>query len=309
MQITFNNLYSRFIMGDINRREFEGMIFKIINYEQRRIISYGLKPEECNDFISWLYPRIHSSIDTYRETGSSFGAYIGTIIRLSAKEYRTRNVNNSITEYAAWTARVYEQYVHQEGPEYSEVKSNKTADVIQSVKEETAQDTPPGHPAPKPGVWEVPQNIKNPKQLLILILKCYCYVTDDFLDRIAPKVGVSKDKLKVMIDKLRSIRVQRDEEIRNMRERIYSQYYRCIVYEKKLSLMQENSMPALKMNERLEKARLRLMAMRKRMATIRCDASNSQVARVLGITKGAVDASLYNLKTKWSIDPNQFILN
>jgi len=292
MQITFNDLYARYTRGQIERMEFEGMVFKIIKSEQRRIVSNGMKPEDSDDFISWLYPRIHTAIDSYRDTGASFGAYMGTIIRLSIKEYRMRNTGNSITEYAAWTIRAAEQYAHQEGPEYLEEECSDQRAGFKDVLQE-----------------KVSCRAKNPKQLLILILKCYCYVSDDFLDRVAPRVGIPKEKLKGMIDKLRSIRAARDEELRDMRERVYSQYYRCIVYEKKLSLMQENSTAAVRMKQRIEKARCRLVTMRKRLAGIRCDASNSQIAKIIGLTKGAVDSSLHSLKTRWNTRPDKFMLN
>ena len=73
--------------------------------------------------------------------------------------------------------------------------------------------------------------------------------------------------------------------------------------------MSENTAAAVKLKQRLEKARLRLETMRKRLAGIRSDATNSQVAEVIGISKGAVDASLHHLKTKWNIGANKSLLN
>ncbi|MCL2266109.1 MAG: hypothetical protein FWC22_08745 [Treponema sp.] len=39
--------------------------------------------------------------------------------------------------------------------------------------------------------------------------------------------------------------------------------------------------------------------MRERLSKVRTEASNSQIAEVIGITKGTVDASLCRLKSKW----------
>jgi FixJ family two-component response regulator len=94
-----------------------------------------------------------------------------------------------------------------------------------------------------------------------------------------------------------------------MQERIYSQFYRCIVYERRLAAMPENSALVLKMQMRLEKARLRLAAMRKRFAGIRPDATNRQIAELIGISKGTVDCSLHALKARWKNDPDKAILN
>jgi len=39
--------------------------------------------------------------------------------------------------------------------------------------------------------------------------------------------------------------------------------------------------------------------MRERMTKIRKEATHQQIAEVIGITKGTVDASLHRLKIKW----------
>jgi hypothetical protein len=50
------------------------------------------------------------------------------------------------------------------------------------------------------------------------------------------------------------------------------------------------------MEERLERARKRYKAMRKRLGGIRMNASNRIVAEVLGIPKGTVDSGLFAIK-------------
>jgi hypothetical protein len=150
---------------------------------------------------------------------------------------------------------------------------------------------------------------KNPKQLLALILKCYCYVSDDFISKIAPLVEIDSEQLRKMIDKIRISRAKRDAEIYLMRERIYSQFYRCIIYENRLLYMTENSTAAILMKRKLFKARQRLHTMRKRLASIRIDATNKQVAEVIGISKGSVDAHLYQLKLRWNKMTDKSLLN
>jgi DNA-binding CsgD family transcriptional regulator len=49
--------------------------------------------------------------------------------------------------------------------------------------------------------------------------------------------------------------------------------------------------------------------MRSRIKSIRAEATNSQVAEIIGITKGTVDSNLYKLKTKWKIMAQNAILN
>jgi FixJ family two-component response regulator len=63
------------------------------------------------------------------------------------------------------------------------------------------------------------------------------------------------------------------------------------------------------MKQRGEKARKRLEGMRNRLASIRTDPTNRQVAEVIGISKGSVDSGLHALKTKWNLSDNKSLLN
>ncbi|MCL2066821.1 MAG: hypothetical protein FWG99_05095 [Treponema sp.] len=289
---SFNELYKLYSDGEIERQEFEGAIHSAIADKKHSYNTNNLTDDELNDFISWLYPRIRSAVDSYKNTGSSFDAYIASMIKLSAKEYHVRSASKNITEYAVWNARVPEMYTHQEEPHYIIEKIEETAEPEKSTDKN-----------------DLSVDFKNPRQLLILILKCYCYVSEDFLDRAAPRVGVPREKLQEMTDKLRIIRARRDQELRDMRERVYCQFYRCMVYEKKLTFLSENNIARLRMKEKLEKARTRLELMRKRLAGIRPTATNSQIAEVIGISKGAVDASYYNLRARWKNMADNALLN
>jgi hypothetical protein len=140
--------------------------------------------------------------------------------------------------------------------------------------------------------------ISNPRQVLILLLKSYYFVSDDFAARIAPIIGMKKETVKDLLDRLRKQRVRRDEAIRNLQERIHCQFYRCITYESRLRAIPADLACHAKMKARLERARLRLAAMKKRLAGIRMDATNRQISEVLGVSKGAVDSSLHALRIR-----------
>jgi DNA-directed RNA polymerase specialized sigma24 family protein len=262
----------------IKRDEFEGLIYKNLSGNQSKLVQGRWTRDEYDDFVSWLYPRIHNAIDLYKEKGSSFEAYMATIIRLAAKEYRIRRITNSVTEYAAWTVMLPDQYANEETAFYLQDSNEKTETAISPALDN--------------------KRVKNPRQLLILLLKCYKFVSEDFLDKIAPVIGIDRDKLTEMIDKMRTIREERDNDLFLMRERINSQFNRCIVYQNRLMFLPEHSTAAMIMKERIEKGWKRLENMRIRMAKIRADASNRQVAQVLGISKGSVDSGLYTLKNK-----------
>ncbi|MDR2402703.1 MAG: hypothetical protein LBD78_01595 [Spirochaetaceae bacterium] len=138
----------------------------------------------------------------------------------------------------------------------------------------------------------------NPRHILMLLLKSYYHVSDDFVGRIAPVIGIEKEKLIMMIETLRKRRYERDEHIRHLKERLHSQYYRCISFERRLLVITEDSAQEALMQRCLEKSRLRIKALRKRLKSIRLDATNRQVAEILGIPKGTVDSSLFALKSR-----------
>jgi len=260
-------------------------MYFIFNRE-KTCLSYW-RNEEYEDYISWFYPRLKKAIDSYKDIGSSFEAYMNKFLMVSSKEYRVRKTTKSFIEYSAWGAKIPDLYAHEESPCY--INENKN-DVL-------------------PELTTFQNQRRNTRQILALILKCYYYVSDDFLNKIVSIVKFDKEELRTMIERMREIRQKKDDVIYQMKERIYGQYYRCIVYEKRLSLMQENTAAYSKMKLRLEKARLRLEKMRKRLSKIRTDATNKQVAEVIGIKKGTVDASLYKLKAKLESMADKSYLN
>jgi hypothetical protein len=278
-QISINDLYSRYVSGEIKRGEFEGNLYAyLVNNQDKTCLSHW-KNDEYEDYVSWFYPSLKRAIDSYNETGSSFEAFMHKFLLISSKEYHVRITTRSVIEYSAWSARVPELYTREEAPVYLH---EKTESVIQQLIIDK-------------------KGRKNTRRILALILKCYHYVSEDFLDKISDVIGIDKNELREMVMKIRRLRQKRDDEIYQMKERIYRQYYRCIIYEKRLLLLKENTLLYNKMFLRLEKARQRLEKMRARISKIRTDASNKQVADIIGIKKGTVDSSLFKLKAKWEI--------
>jgi len=275
-QYSINELYLKFSAGIISRAEFEGSLYMYFFYNKEKTCLSHWQNEEYEDYISWFYPRLKKAIDSYKEMGSSFEAYMNKFLMVSSREYRVRKTTKSFIEYSAWSAQVPDLYAHEESPGYFSEKNENLLPELAIIQKQR----------------------KNTREILALVLKCYYYVSDDFLEKIASIIEIDMDELRQMNEKMRKIRQKKDDAIYLMKERIFCQYYRCILYEKRLSLMQENTAAYDKMKIRHDKARLRLERMRKRYSRIRKDATNKQVAEVIGIKKGTVDASLYKLKAK-----------
>jgi len=287
MQQSLNELYSQYTNGKLKRAELEGFIYKYLFFNQEKTCLSHWKYDEYEDYVSWFYSRLHKAIDSYSETGSSFEAFIGKFILTSSKEYRVRITTKNIFEYSAWSARVPELYLHEELPGYIYDNEDKILSKLLDNK----------------------NGRMNTRRILALILKCYYYVSEDFIDKITPKIGIKSDELRKMINKIQEIRQKKDNEIYNLKERIYCQYYRCMVYERRLMHFLEDPMAYNKLKLRLEKARVRLEKMRKRLKLIRKNATNRQVAQVIGIKKGTVDSSLYNLRARLDILADKSLLN
>jgi len=262
--VSLNVVFADYSAGLLEKKILEGEIFRAIRENVRRLANWDRADND--EYLSWLYPRISQAIGSYRETGSSFETYIGSMVRMTSKEFRSRKFRTYVSEYAAWTSALPGMYTHEEPPEYAcaEEKNDPIPD--------------------------------KPRQLLILILKCCCYVSDDFLDRAAPRLGIPTEELNRMVNILKKLREKREQTNVDLQEKANYQFYRCIYYEKRLKTLPENSIIAQRLKVRLERGRERLANLRERLAKRLPDPSNSQIAKLLGISKGTVDSVLYRLK-------------
>jgi hypothetical protein len=266
--LPLSKLLTRYSLGLVSRKELESGIFKFALDNRKEFRPYKWSEEEYMEFICAFYPRLSRAIDNYRETGASFDAYIGSLIRWGIKETRSRQMDRHIVEYACWQAKALDEAaVHEEEDMYTE---------------------------PEPAFGEV----DNPRQVLVLLLKSYNYMSPDFLERISPALNIDKEKLGDLIDRLRDLRLKRERTIRAFQERIYTQFYRCIVFEKKLRNAAPNSGRYETLKKRLIRGRTRLQSMRNRLAGMKTGASNRQVAQVLEAAKGTIDAHLFSVKGK-----------
>jgi len=271
MQNSFslNNLYEDYTAGLLNKKELEGSIFKTIQENVHYFGLVGWNREDSDDYISSLYQRISRAIDAYEDMGSSFESYIGSMVRLTAREYRSRQMRGYCEETAAWIAHLPDLYVCENEVEYNNYGAAETDDSAR---------------------------LKNPRQLLILILKCSSHVSEDLLEKISPSLGIEPDTLFAMIERLKLQQEKREMEIVALREKTNRQFYRCILCEKKLQTLTPDSILAQRLRGQLANGRKKLEKTRKKLAQARLDPSNAQIAKLLGISKGNVDSVLYNLK-------------
>ncbi|MDR2759668.1 MAG: hypothetical protein LBB78_09850 [Spirochaetaceae bacterium] len=266
--LPLNELFKKYRSGFLDKKQLEGQIFQYVLNNHKQFHLYQWKRDDCIDYLCWLYPRISKAIDKYKDIGTSFDAYIGALVYYSSREYHFRETEHSISEHSWWKEKANELSVRNTEPDYPEQKT-----------------------AYKP--------VSNPQQILILLLKSYHFVSDDFISRVAPAIKIETDKLKDMMNELRVLRTDKEEQIHGLKERIHCQFYRCISFERRMLAAPDGSMFQKKISDRLNRARIRLESMRKRLSIMRLDATNRQIAKVLGIPKGTVDSTLYAVKIKY----------
>ncbi|MDR2376033.1 MAG: hypothetical protein LBD96_06295 [Treponema sp.] len=275
-------LYQNYLDGTIDRRELEGKMFNAILENARNYRWFGGSEGEIVDYLCWIYPRLSRAIRQFKGNGAAFSTYIGALIRYSMKEYKTDQIDHYITECAAWATHSMDIEVH--SPEFGYPESEE------------------GEDEGKPLKAVVPRELFKSRQILLLILKSYYFISEDFIERIAPYTGVELEVLKLMIEKLHLYRSRKEEDIRLFQERITTQFYRCIAWEKRLKILLPESNRYQVIKNQLERARKRLAGLRKRFAKLRMDATHRQIAEVTGISAGTVSSSLSTLMAQWELD-------
>ncbi|MDR0378014.1 MAG: hypothetical protein LBH70_09505 [Spirochaetaceae bacterium] len=266
-KLSLDSFLRKYREGRLDKKELEGIIFDYILKNRTRFKLRRWPEDEYIDFLCWFYPRIGRAIDNYRDHGSSFDAYIAATVRWASREYIRVEVSHRITEQTYWDARTQEMDVCEQEPAYGD------------------------SPVPfKP--------VTNPRQTLMLLLKSYYFISEDFIDRAAPAIGMKKERLKQLIEQLRILRIPRDNAINDTRNRIHTLYYRSISLERRINAALEGSARYEKLKIRLEQTRRQLASMRNRFKRMRTNPTNQQVAQVLGIPKGTIDSSLFAIKKK-----------
>jgi len=287
---TLNCLYTDYSTGRLEKKKFEGMIFETIYKKVPRLA--GFRKEDLEDFISWLYPHISRAVDNYHAIGSSFEAYINSLVHLAAKKYRWERNRGYNAETAVMISQIPEMYACEREFGYSEYLESP---MVQVQTQEQKQ-----------------KKAKNTRQLLMLVLKCCRHVSDDFLEKISQELGMEPEALKVMIDRLNDSRKKREARAELMRKQANRWFCHCLFYERTLQLTEGDPLVVQRIKKKLEHCRNRQAKYREQLAKILLDPSNAQIAELLGVSKGTVDATLYTFKRRLAKDldnKNNHMLN
>ncbi len=257
-------LLDQFRNGYIDRRTLEGRIFSHLKRYPGRFKLRYLNEEERIDLLLTLYPRIARGIDRYEERGSCFDGYVSALISWGYRTALRQNQQRDQLETFLWSTKT-EEAVQEPTLSFKDVNEREI------------------------------QRPKNPRQVLILTLKCCLYISDDFAGRIARAVGMEKSELWLTMEKLKEKATQRIERRQFFEEKVGAYWCRILTVESKISGGDE---AAERLKEELVDLHKRHDEALKRLEHCESSPSNKEIAEILGIPKGTVDASLYFIKKR-----------
>jgi len=273
---------SEYIQGKMDRKILDGLIFKYLLDNCERYKMFNGNRDRWADFVGWLYPRLSRAVDLYRDSGTTFDTYINAIIQWSSKEYKRKEAEHVATEYVFWKSRAEEMEARCNDPEYGgEDGINKSLSDDHEVLDLSFLTA---H--------------YSCRQILILFLKSYYFASDELINKIAETTGIDKKELYDYVEKLHHMRAGREQKLHTQKEMVFSQYYRCLSFQKRLSQALPGTARYDKLQNYLDRAQMRFKSMKRRLGRIRADATNRQISEVLNIPKGTVDSALFSIKGK-----------
>jgi DNA-directed RNA polymerase specialized sigma24 family protein len=257
-------------------REMEAGVFKYVLESCGD--EYGLYFKdrgERADFLCWFYPRMRNAIARYDSRRASFDAYVASTIRYSYRNYRRLGKSRDMSEHAFWSAN--------------------GGEAAASGPEPDGDETPSGA-----------YRITSPKYAQLVLLKSFYYVSDELVCKAASVMGVTPEILGEMIDKLHQLQLKKITRLRKLINAAHCQYFRCLKYENQLAGGYENTQMNELLSRRLERGRRRLANMRLRLKSTRIEATNRDLAKVLGVPKGTIDSRLACIRNKMSGNTLEF---
>jgi RNA polymerase sigma factor (sigma-70 family) len=272
------NLTARVLEYQRSRDGLDGLVAdlapRVLSYPRRR---FGWDEDACSDFYAWFHPRLLRVLGRFRDQGRPFESYLVSVLHWQARSF-ARRVRR---EEQAWTMgpRLVAASATDDGEEDAAPPFDQRVVPIRPVM------LPPGAPLP------------DRRALLFLVLKCCRRLDPSWLAAAASAIGVAPRRLARLVDHLQAGREPGERRLEALRLRRNGAYSRARTLEHALAGVTDPA-EAAALRRRLEAARRCLAAAAERMARVRRDPTNREVAEVLGVPKGTVDCGLFLLKRR-----------
>jgi RNA polymerase sigma factor (sigma-70 family) len=270
------NLTTRVLEYQRSRDGLDGLVAdlapRVLSYPRRR---FGWDEDACSEFYAWFHPRLLRVLGRFRDQGRPFESYLVSVLHWQARSF-ARRVRR---EEQAWAM----------GPRLAAVSAAGDA------TEDAAVDAAPARSVP-PTPFS-PLGDGDRRALLFLVLKCGHRLDPSSLAAAAAATGVASFRLAGLVEHLRAGREPAERRLEALRLRRNGAFSRARTLEHALARATDTA-EAEALRRRLEAARRCLAAAAALMARVRCDPTNREVARALGVPKGTVDCGLFLLKRR-----------
>jgi RNA polymerase sigma factor (sigma-70 family) len=271
------NMTARVLEYQRSRDGLDGLVAdlapRVLSYPRRR---FGWDEDACSEFYAWFHPRLLRVLGRFRDQGRPFEAYLVSVLHWQARSFARRFRR----EEQAWTM----------GPRLVAVSAAEDATEDASVDAAPAARSMPTTPP-------LPLGDTDRRALLFLVLKCCRRLDSSSLAAAASATGVASSRLTGLVEVLRAGREPAERRLEALRLRRNGAYSRARTLELALTRATDTAEAEVQ-RRRLEAARRCLAAAVERMARVRRDPTNREVAQALGVPKGTVDCGLFLLKRR-----------
>lgn len=275
------NLTARVLEYQRSRSGLEGLVAdiapRVLRYPRRR---FGWDEDACSEFFLYVHPRLLRALGRFRDQGVPFETYLSSVLQWQAISFARRRKKDE----QAWAmgARLASEAAPESDPEADEPR-----EPWRFVARPPASSRIP----------RAPLGASERRRMVFLVLKCCRRLASDDLAAAAEVAGVPTDRLTGLIERLRAGMEPVERRLAALRERRNQAFSEARILEVELAESPEPA-DAERLRRRLEAANRRMKAAVARMARVRRDPTNREIAQALGVPKGTVDCALVQLKRK-----------
>jgi signal transduction histidine kinase len=257
-----DRFHARFKEGSLSRQDLSAAIATELSALFKSFNCFHRSPAFWDDFLSSLYERVDAALDRFRDQGKPISRFFLSLLKIWRNDYLQSEHRNHSREIRSW----------------------------ETLLHELPFSAPPVEP---PMTVRLPRPLTGrPKHILFLALKSYYRLSDSMLQAVAHATNIPEHALLTLIEQLHALRDRAESDIIRLRERAFSLHYKVLALQRDLK---DNPSDA-KTRDTLVKIRRRLAATRNHLSSVRVQASNRDIAMLLGLSKSAVDYSISQLK-------------
>jgi hypothetical protein len=271
------SLTSRVLEYQRSQTGLEGLVAEIaprvLQYPRWR---FGWDEDACSEFYLFFHPRLLRVLCRFRDQGKPFESYLSSVLCWQARSFARRRKKDE----QAWAMGF------------------RLAPAAATEPDEVHD--PGGWPARSPVPWGLSSTrlrASDRKSLLYLVLKCCRRLDPDELAAAAEATGVDPHRLAGFVERLRAGLEPVERRLAILRERRNRAFSEARLLETELAGWPDPGAAEV-LRLRLTAANRRMSAAVARMARVRRDPTNREVALVLGVPKGTVDCGLFWLKRR-----------